>query len=246
MNDFIAAFAGETSRAVQGALPHVRRPARRRHPVPGRQGAHRRRSFSTPSTALYESGGADRPVSSDRPPKDIHAARGTAAVALRVGPDHGHPAARSRDPHRDPPQEGGPRRHPRRRTATSWPRSPQRIQTNIRELEGAFTRVVAFASLNGVPVTVDLVRDVLHDQFPEGARPGHGRGDPEGRRRRTSTSTVADLRGDRRTQQVVYPRQLAMYLCRELTDLSLPEDRREVRRPRPHDRPLRRVARSPG
>ena len=47
----------------------------------------------------------------------------------------------------------------------------ERIQTNIRELEGAFTRVVAYASLNGVAVTVDLVRDVLRDQFPEGARP---------------------------------------------------------------------------
>ena len=98
----------------------------------------------------------------------------------------------------------------------------ERIQTNIRELEGAFTRVVAFASLNGVPVTVDLVRDVLHDQFPEGARPVTA----EEITKVVADAfnvTVADLRGDRRTQQVVYPRQLAMYLCRELTDLSLPK-----------------------
>jgi chromosomal replication initiator protein len=98
----------------------------------------------------------------------------------------------------------------------------QRIQTNIRELEGALTRVVAYASLNGVPITVDLVRDVLHDQFPEGARlvsveeiqkvvADHFR------------LTIADLRSDRRTQNVVFPRQLAMYLCRDLTDLSLPK-----------------------
>jgi chromosomal replication initiator protein len=98
----------------------------------------------------------------------------------------------------------------------------QRIQTNIRELEGALTRVVAYASLNGVPITVDLVRDVLHDQFPEGARlvtveeiqkvvADHFR------------LTVSDLRSDRRTQNVVFPRQIAMYLCRDLTDLSLPK-----------------------
>ncbi len=98
----------------------------------------------------------------------------------------------------------------------------QRIQTNIRELEGALTRVVAYASLNGVPITVDLVRDVLHDQFPEGARlvtveeiqkvvADHFR------------LTIADLRSDRRTQNVVFPRQIAMYLCRDLTDLSLPK-----------------------
>ncbi len=95
-----------------------------------------------------------------------------------------------------------------------------RIRTNIRELEGALTRVAAFAALNGTPITADLVRDVLHDQYPEDARPvtvdeiqrvvaDHFR------------VTVADLRSDRRTQNVVLPRQVAVYLCRELTDLSL-------------------------
>jgi chromosomal replication initiator protein len=98
----------------------------------------------------------------------------------------------------------------------------ERIQTNIRELEGAFTRVVAYASLNGVAVTADLVRDVLRDQFPEGARPVT----VEEIQKVVADAfnvTSADLRGDRRTQNVVYPRQLAMYLCRELTDLSLPK-----------------------
>jgi len=98
----------------------------------------------------------------------------------------------------------------------------ERIQTNIRELEGAFTRVVAYASLNGVAVTADLVRDVLRDQFPEGARPVT----VEEIQKVVADAfnvTSADLRGDLRTQNVVYPRQLAMYLCRELTDLSLPK-----------------------
>jgi chromosomal replication initiator protein len=98
----------------------------------------------------------------------------------------------------------------------------QRIQTNIRELEGAFTRVVAYASLNGVPVTEDLVREVLRDQYPEGARPVT----LEQIQKVVADAfrvSVADLKGDRRTQQFVYPRQLAMYLCRDLTDLSLPK-----------------------
>jgi chromosomal replication initiator protein len=98
----------------------------------------------------------------------------------------------------------------------------QRIQTNIRELEGALTRVVAYASLNGVPVDHDLVRDVLRDQFPEGARPVTA----EQIQKVVADAfnlTVADLKSDRRTQVVVYPRQLAMYLCREMTELSLPK-----------------------
>ncbi len=97
-----------------------------------------------------------------------------------------------------------------------------RIQTNIRELEGAFTRVVAYASLNGVGISEELVRDVLRDQFPEGARPVTAEQIQKVVADAFNVS-IADLKGDRRTQQFVYPRQLAMYLCRELTDLSLPK-----------------------
>jgi chromosomal replication initiator protein len=98
----------------------------------------------------------------------------------------------------------------------------QRIQTNIRELEGAFTRVVAYASLNGTAISEELVREILRDQFPEGARPVTA----EQIQKVVADAfnvTVSDLKGDRRTQQFVYPRQIAMYLCRELTDLSLPK-----------------------
>ena len=98
----------------------------------------------------------------------------------------------------------------------------QRIQTNIRELEGAFTRVVAYASLNDVPITEDVVRDILRDQFPAGARPVT----VEQIQKVVADAfnvSVGDLKGERRTQPIVYPRQIAMYLCRELTDLSLPK-----------------------
>ena len=96
-----------------------------------------------------------------------------------------------------------------------------RVQTNIRELEGALTRGVAFATLNGEPLTVELVRDVLSAQYPEDSRPVT----VESVQRVVAeyfSLTIEDLCSERRTQTVVFPRQVAMYLSRELTDMSLP------------------------
>ncbi len=98
-----------------------------------------------------------------------------------------------------------------------------RVSTNIRELEGALTRVVAFSSLTGRPMTVDLSQDVLKDVFPQGEirqvsidRIQHAVIERFG-------VTIEELCGDRRSQNIVYPRQVAMYLSRELTDSSLPK-----------------------
>jgi chromosomal replication initiator protein len=98
-----------------------------------------------------------------------------------------------------------------------------RISTNIRELEGALTRVVAFASLTGRPMTVELAQEVLKDVFPQGEL-------PEVSVERIQETVIErfgismqELVGDRRSQAIVYPRQVAMYLCRELTDSSLPK-----------------------
>jgi chromosomal replication initiator protein len=96
-----------------------------------------------------------------------------------------------------------------------------RVQTNIRELEGALTRSVAFATLNGEPLTVELVRDVLSSQYPEDSRPVTIESVQRVVAEYFSVS-VDELCGERRTQSVVFPRQVAMYLSRELTDLSLP------------------------
>ena len=96
-----------------------------------------------------------------------------------------------------------------------------RVQTNIRELEGALTRSVAYATLNGLPLTVELAREVLSTQYPEDARPVT----VESIQRVVAeyfSLTIDDLCSERRTQTVVFPRQIAMYLSRELTDLSLP------------------------
>ncbi|MFG2281328.1 chromosomal replication initiator protein DnaA [Streptomyces asoensis] len=100
-----------------------------------------------------------------------------------------------------------------------------RISRNIRELEGALIRVTAFASLNRQPVDLGLTEIVLKDLIPGGEDSA-----PE----ITSTAimgatadyfglTIEDLCGTSRGRALVTARQIAMYLCRELTDLSLPK-----------------------
>ncbi|MFD9860319.1 chromosomal replication initiator protein DnaA [Streptomyces alboflavus] len=100
-----------------------------------------------------------------------------------------------------------------------------RISRNIRELEGALIRVTAFASLNRQPVDLGLTEIVLKDLIPGGEDAA-----PE----ITATAimaatadyfglTVDDLCGSSRSRVLVTARQIAMYLCRELTDLSLPK-----------------------
>jgi chromosomal replication initiator protein len=97
------------------------------------------------------------------------------------------------------------------------------INTNIRELEGALIRVVAYSSLINKDIDVELAQDALKDIIPNS---------------KTKTITIYDiqkivsdyygikveeLKGRRRTKTVVLPRQIAMYLSREMTDLSLPK-----------------------
>jgi chromosomal replication initiator protein len=98
-----------------------------------------------------------------------------------------------------------------------------RISTNIRELEGALTRVVAFSSLTGRPMTVELAQEVLKDVFPQGEMPEISVEQIQQTVVERFEMSLQELTGDRRSQSVVYPRQVAMYLCRELTDSSLPK-----------------------
>ncbi|MFT8872789.1 MAG: chromosomal replication initiator protein DnaA [Sporolactobacillus sp.] len=97
------------------------------------------------------------------------------------------------------------------------------IDTNIRELEGALIRVIAFSSLNNTDITVELAAEALKDIIPAS---------------RPRTITIADIQivvgeeyhlkledfsAKKRTKSIAYPRQIAMYLARELTDCSLPK-----------------------
>jgi chromosomal replication initiator protein len=98
-----------------------------------------------------------------------------------------------------------------------------RVSTNIRELEGALTRVVAFCSLTGRPMNEDLAQDVLKDVFPQGDLPQVTIDRIQETVSERFGLSLDELCGDKRSQNIVYPRQVAMYLSRELTDSSLPK-----------------------
>jgi chromosomal replication initiator protein len=98
-----------------------------------------------------------------------------------------------------------------------------RISTNIRELEGALIRVTAFASLNRQPVDLSLAEIVLKDLIPSDGSPEITSAVIIGQTASYFGLTIDDLQGSSRSRVLVNARQIAMYLCRELTDLSLPK-----------------------
>jgi chromosomal replication initiator protein len=99
----------------------------------------------------------------------------------------------------------------------------QRIQTNIRELEGALIRVVAFGSLNKQEIDLKLAEIVLKDLVSESDRPDITAPTIMAVTAEYFGVTIEDLTGGSRTRVLVQARQIAMYLCRELTELSLPK-----------------------
>lgn len=98
----------------------------------------------------------------------------------------------------------------------------ENIKSNIRELEGALIRVIAYAKLMNRNMTADLAREVLKGMISEGER----KIGTELIQKKVSQHfnlTPQDMKAKRRTKTIVYPRQIAMYLTRNITDLSLPE-----------------------
>ncbi|MBS4026170.1 MAG: chromosomal replication initiator protein DnaA [Clostridia bacterium] len=99
----------------------------------------------------------------------------------------------------------------------------EQISSNIRELEGALIRVVAYSSMHSTEITTELAIKSLKDILPENK--------PKKITAPLIQEIVAkyfglkqeEMRAKKRTRTVAYPRQIAMYLCRELTDLSLPK-----------------------
>jgi chromosomal replication initiator protein len=98
-----------------------------------------------------------------------------------------------------------------------------RISTNIRELEGALIRVTAFASLNRQSVDLQLAEIVLKDLIPESQGPQITATMIMGQTASYFGLSIEDLCGTSRSRVLATARQIAMYLCRELTDLSLPK-----------------------
>ncbi len=97
-----------------------------------------------------------------------------------------------------------------------------RIKSNIRELEGALIRVVAYSSLVGGEVTVGLAKDVLKDALIDEEKKITIDLIQEGVAKHFNIN-ISDMRTKKRTKAIAYPRQIAMYLVRNLTNYSLPE-----------------------
>ncbi|SOJ58095.1 Chromosomal replication initiator protein DnaA [Mycobacterium simulans] len=97
------------------------------------------------------------------------------------------------------------------------------IERNIRELEGALIRVTAFASLNKTPIDKALAEIVLRDLIADASTMQISSATIMAATAEYFDTTVEELRGPGKTRALAQSRQIAMYLCRELTDLSLPK-----------------------
>jgi chromosomal replication initiator protein len=102
----------------------------------------------------------------------------------------------------------------------------ERIDTNVRALEGALIRVVAFSSLTGRPLTAELAREVLNSLYPRKETPlqpgHHSIGEIQAAVGQHFGVSPDELLSSTRTARVAWPRQVAMYLAREFTGESLP------------------------
>jgi len=98
----------------------------------------------------------------------------------------------------------------------------ERVRSNVRELEGHLNKLAVYGSLAGKPVTVELAKEALKDLLTKENKPITGQ---EIMRIVAAHygQTVTNLKSKTNSQTVVFPRQVAMYLCKELTDLSYPE-----------------------
>ena len=97
------------------------------------------------------------------------------------------------------------------------------IQSNIRELEGALTRLLAYSKLQGKPITTELAAEALKDiiQAPKSKKITIQ--DIQKVVGQYYSVRIEDFSAKKRTKSIAYPRQIAMYLSRELTDFSLPK-----------------------
>ena len=98
----------------------------------------------------------------------------------------------------------------------------EKIKYNVRTLESAFLRVVRFSNIRKEPITVKLMNIVLKDTLSSDRLTIN----PEYIKKKVSKKfniKVSDMESSKRTRDIAYPRQICMYLCRELTELSYPQ-----------------------
>ena len=99
----------------------------------------------------------------------------------------------------------------------------ENVQDNIRELEGALTRVTAYAALTNQSISFEMAQDVLQDLVPTASQRPVSAEDIINATAAAYGFSPDDLRSPSRRQPLVLSRQVAMYVCREQTDLSLPK-----------------------
>ena len=175
-------------------------------------------------------------ITSDLPAQGPHRPRGPpCGQPLQVGPDHRHPGARPRDPHRDPPQEGAAERCTCPTTSSNS--SPQDRDQHPRA-RGRADPGHGVREPQPPAVDLSLAQIGPGDLIPHGADPRLATA-IIATRPSTSGCTVDDLYGQSRPRCRT-ARQIAMYLCRELHRPLAAEDRPAVRRPRPHHGHARR------
>lgn len=97
----------------------------------------------------------------------------------------------------------------------------QHVKTNVRELEGMLNRVVAFSSLTGRPVSLDLAKETLKDILPQDKNVGPA--DIIKFVARHYGLKVSEIKSRNNSKHIAFPRQVAMYLCKQLTPLSFPD-----------------------
>jgi chromosomal replication initiator protein len=171
--------------------------------------------------ALYEAG-KQIVITSDRPPRELEELeeRLRSRFGQGVVVDIGRPDLETRIAilRKQVKWEGYDIAEPE---ALEW--IAQKVTTNIRELYGALTRVVGFASIHGSEITLEITKEALKDIVPKGYQHPVTIEMVQAEVARQFGLHVNDLRGNRRTQDVAYARHIAMYLSRELTEASLPQ-----------------------
>jgi chromosomal replication initiator protein len=179
--------------------------------------------------ALHD-GGRQVVLTSDRPPRDLQALEDRLRERFEAGlvadikpPDLATRLAILRKrAHHDGVQPADD---------TALAAIAEHVESNVRALEGALIRVVAFSSLTGRPLTTELAREVLGSLYPRAPRAGHARPRTIAEIQSATCAhfglTPEELLSSTRTPRIAWPRQLAMYLARALTGASLPAIGRE-------------------
>jgi chromosomal replication initiator protein len=98
----------------------------------------------------------------------------------------------------------------------------QQVRSNVRELEGLLTRVLGFSALTGRPLSLDLAKETLRDILPEADR-RVAAGDVIKLVARHYGLKVSEIKSKSNAKQIAFPRQVAMWMCKQLTELSYPD-----------------------